>query len=203
MFFTRKPKLKNVLVCIGKNINDTRLVIPFIDDLVLYFVEDRIEGFSVVTEKDLKKLKLSEEELLEIGKENVKNKIYSIYDEIPIIRNDEDEIINPFDIDEIYKIGKYNFWTSIILIKDFWNKESELCIEKNWEKYYIAMPYRTCLLIGNANNRKSKDEIMRVIKEYKKDDKEELFANGDFEAARREISDKLFIMDNGNLSKLD
>lgn len=64
------------------------------------------------------------------------------------------------------------------------------------------MPYRTFLIIENANNENSRQEIEKLLDDYKKQDKEELFASGDYEAAKRGISNDLFIMDKGNLSKV-
>ena len=39
---------------------------------------------------------------------------------------------------------------------EIWDKKSPICINEKWEKYYVAMPYRTFLLIGNFDNIKSK-----------------------------------------------
>ena len=75
-------------------------------------------------------------------------------------------------------------------------------LKKNWDKYYIAMPYRSFLIIGNAKNENSKHEITRLIDDYKKQDKKELLASGDYEAAKHEISPDLFIMEKGKLYKV-
>jgi len=132
-----------------------------------------------------------------------KKKIYGTYGGVPLRVNEEDQVVFPYDDDAIRESGNYNFWTSLVLFDEFWDKNSEFCLEKNWDRYYIAMPYRTFLLIGNADNEKSKQEILNQLEEYKKEDKEELVGSGDFEAGRRVISNDLFIMENGKLTKVD
>lgn len=200
--FNKKIKQENILICIGKKDCESKFTVPFVEDLILYFVEDGIEGYRVINEDDFKKININQEDLINIAKENTKNKIYKFYKEIPVMRNEKDQVIIPYDDDRLTKKGIYNFWTSLVLFDEFWNKISDFCFEKNWDKYYIAMPYRTFLIIGNANNENSRQEIEKLLDDYKKQDKEELFASGDYEAAKREISNDLFIMDKGNLSKV-
>lgn len=200
-FLNKRIKQENILICIGKRDSESKFTVPFVEDLILYFVEDSIEGYRVISEDDFKKINLNLEELINIAKKNTKNKIYKFYKEIPVMRNEEDQVIFPYDDDKLTENGIYNFWTSLVLFDEFWNKMSEICLEKNWDKYYIAMPYRTFLIIGNANNEKSRKEIENLLDDYKKQDKQELFGSGDYEAAKRGISNDLFIMDNGKLSK--
>lgn len=200
--FNKKIKQENILICIGKKDCESKFTVPFVEDLILYFVEDGIEGYRVINEDDFKKININQEDLINIAKENTKNKIYKFYKEIPVMRNEKDQVIIPYDDDRLTKKGIYNFWTSLVLFDEFWNKTSDFCFEKNWDKYYIAMPYRTFLIIGNANNENSRQEIEKLLDDYKKQDKEELFASGDYEAAKRGISNDLFIMDKGNLSKV-
>ena len=201
--FNKRIKQENILICIGKKDDENKLNIPFVDDLILYFVEDQTNAFKVITDKDFKKLNLELEDLIHIAKENTKHKIYKIYKEIPVRRNEEAQVIIPYDADSLIANGIYNFWTSLVLFDEYWNKSSNLCFEKNWENYYIAMPYRTFLIIGNANNENSKQEIYRLLDDYKKQNKDELLSSGDYEAARREISTELFIMEKGKLSKVN
>lgn len=201
--FNKRIKQENILICIGKKDDENKLNIPFVNDLILYFVEDQTNAYKVITDKDFKKLNLDLEDLIHIAKENTKHKIYKIYKEIPVRRNEEAQVIIPYDADSLIANGIYNFWTSLVLFDEYWNKSSNLCFEKNWENYYIAMPYRTCLIIGNANNENSKQEIYRLLDDYKKQNKEELLSSGDYEAARREISTELFIMEKGKLSKVN
>ena len=59
------------------------------------------------------------------------------------------------------------------------------------------MPYRTFLLIGNFDNIKSKKEILSQIEAYKNATPEEL--DGDFEASKRKISTKLYVIEDGKL----
>ena len=200
--FDKKIKLDKVLICLGTNeYGDEVFRVPFIDNLVMYFVENHKEGFQVVSNEYFGKTNISVDELIKIAKENTKNKIYKTYNGVPLRVNEEDQVVFPYDDDTIIESGNYNFWTSLVLFDEFWNKNSEFCLEKNWDRYYIAMPYRTFLLIGNADNEKSKQEILNQLEEYKKQDKEELVGSGDFEAGRRVISNDLFIMENGKLSK--
>ena len=122
-----------------------------------------------------------------------------IYKEIPLLKNIKDDVIIPYDADEVMQMGYYNFWTSLVLLPEFWNPESELCFEKKWKKYYIGMPCRNYLIIGNAENEHSRLEILRLIKEFENDIHNEI-EEGNFEA-KREISNKIFIMNNGLLEK--
>ena len=200
--FDKKIKLDKVFICVGtKEYGDDIFKVPFIDDLVMYFVENHKEGFAVITNECFKKSNISVEELIRIAKENTKKKIYGTYGGVPLRVNEEDQVVFPYDDDAIRESGNYNFWTSLVLFDEFWDKNSEFCLEKDWNRYYIAMPYRTFLLIGNADNKKSKEEILNQLEEYKKEDKEELVGGGDFEAGRRIISNDLFIMENGKLIK--
>ena len=80
---------------------------------------------------------------------------------------------------------------------EIWDKKSPICINEKWEKYYVAMPYRTFLLIGNFDNIKSKKEILGQIEAYKNATPEEL--DGDFEASKRKISTKLYVIEDGKL----
>lgn len=201
--FSKKTKLENILICIGKKDDEKKFTVTFIDDLILYFVEENTNGFKVIDEKEIQKINISVEELIEIAKENTKNKIYKFYEEIPVMRNEEDQVIFPYDDDAINASGNYNFWTSLVLFDEYWDKNSELCLEKKWNKYYIAMPYRTFLIIGNAENEKSRNEINKLLEDYKQQDKDELFGSGDYEAGRRNISNNMFIMENGKLSKIN
>ena len=201
--FNKRIKQENILICIGKKDDENKFNIPFVDDLILYFVEDQTHAYKVITEKDFKKINLDLEDLINIAKENTKHKIYKIYKEIPLRRNEEAQVIIPYDADSLIANGIYNFWTSLVLFDEYWNKSSDLCFEKNWDNYYIAMPYRTFLIIGNANNENSKNEIIKLVDDYKKQNKEELFSSGDVEAAKREISTDLFIMEKGRLSKVN
>ena len=202
--FNKKNKLNKVLICVGtKDYDDEIFKVPYIDDLVLYFVEDNREGFRVVSDEYFHKMNISVDELIKIAKENTKNKIYSMYNGVPLRVNDEDEVVFPYDYESAFENGNYNFWTSLVLFEEFWDKNSKFCLEKNWDRYYIGMPYRTFLLIGNGDNEKSKKEIVNQIEEYEKQDKEELFGSGDYEAGRRPISNDLYIMENGKLSKCD
>ena len=91
----------------------------------------------------------------------------------------------------------------MVLIREFWDKKSDICIEKSWNKYYIAMPYRTLLVIGNADEIKSKNELLRLLSEYKTQNKYQLLEEGDFEAAKRSISNNLYIMDDCKLRKVN
>ena len=166
--FSKKIKQEDILICIGKKDNENKLTIPFVEDLILYFVEDQTSAYRIITEKDFKKINLDLEDLIHIAKENTKHKIYKIYKEIPVRRNEEAQVIIPYDADSLIANGIYNFWTSLVLFDEFWNQSSDFCFEKNWDKYYIAMPYRTFLIIGNANNENSKHEITRLIDDYKK-----------------------------------
>lgn len=200
--FSKKIRQEKILICIGKKDNENKLTIPFVEDLILYFVEDQTNAYRVITEKDFKKINLDLEDLIHIAKENTKHKIYKIYKEIPVRRNEEAQVIIPYDADSLIANGIYNFWTSLVLFDEFWNQSSDFCFEKNWDKYYIAMPYRTFLIIGNANNENSKHEITRLIDDYKKQDKKELLAGGDYEAANQDISPDLFIMEKGKLYKV-
>ena len=199
--FKKKINLDKVLVCIGKKSEDGRVCIPFVDDLEIYFVEDKFSAYSVIMEKDLKRNKITVEELYEKSKENVKNKIFSMYKEIPLQKNEEDEVLIPYDADIIIEKGMYNFWTSIVLIDEFWDKSSKMCIEKKWDEFYIALPYRTWLIIGNGKNEKSKKEIKELVDNYKKEDKKKL-AQVDFEAGKRSISDNIYLMKNGKIHKV-
>lgn len=172
------------------------------EDLVIYFVEEIKNGsFKIVSNEDLQKLNISLNELFEIAKENVKRKIFSIYKEIPLQENENAEVSISFDADIIIQKGMYNFWTSLVLFKEFWDKNSDKCL-KNWDRYYIAMPYRTFLIIGNADNPNSKEEILKLVNDYKNTDKEKLRGMGDFEAANRSITNDIYIMENGNLKKV-
>lgn len=201
--FDKKIKLDKVLICVGTNeYGDDIFKVPFVDDLVMYFVENHKEGFAVITNECFEKTNISVDELIRIAKENTKKKIYGAYGGVPLRVNEEDQVVFPYDDDAIRESGNYNFWTSLVLFDEFWDKNSEFCLEKNWDRYYIAMPYRTFLLIGNADNEKSKQEILNQLEEYKKQDKEELVGSGDFEAGRRVISNDLFIMENGKLTKV-
>lgn len=201
--FDKKIKLDKVLICVGtKEYGNEIFKVPFIDDLVLYFVENNKEGFRVVSNEYFEKMNISVDELIKVAKENTKKKIYSTYNGVPLRVNEEDQVVFPYDDDVIVENGNYNFWTSLVLFDEFWDKNSEFCLEKNWDRYYIAMPYRTFLLIGNADNEKSKQEILNQLEEYKNQDKEELVGSGDFEAGRRVISNDLFIMENGKLTKV-
>ena len=109
MLFAKKIKLDNILVCIGKKNEYKRISIPFMEDLELYFVVDDINTYNIITEKEFRKLNITIEELLEIAKKNVKNKIFNIYKEIPLKINEENQIIIPFDADIIIENGNYNF----------------------------------------------------------------------------------------------
>ena len=199
MFFNKKINLESVLVCIGKKEENETFTIPFIDNLILYFVSEKKASFDIISKQDFKKMNISIKELLAIAKKNVKERIFRTYKEIPIRRNEKNQVIIPFDAEQIINMGKYNFWTSIVLIDDFWNKDSSMCIEKNWNKYYIGIPYRTFLLIGNADNNKSKNEINNLIENYIKEDKNELLGFGDYEAAKRDITNNTYIIENGKI----
>lgn len=196
-----KMDVNNILVCIDKKKDEGVANIPFVEDLVIYFVEEKNGSFRIVLNEDLQKLNISLNELFEIAKENVKRRIFSIYKEIPLQENGNAEVFVPFDADIIIQKGMYNFWTSLVLFKEFWNKNSDKCL-KNWDRYYIAMPYRTFLIIGNADNPNSKEEILKLVNDYKNTDKENLRAMGDFEAANRSITNDIYIMENGNLKKV-
>ena len=52
----KKINLDNVLVCIGKESNDYEITIPYINDLVLYFVVEEKNAFRMLAEKEMKKL---------------------------------------------------------------------------------------------------------------------------------------------------
>ena len=200
--FNKKTKYDKILICIGTKLdNENRYEVPFVEDLVIYFVENHKEAYKVLSKDDYESMNISNEDLIRIAKENTKKKIYNTYSGVPLRVNEEDQVVFPYDYDAIIESGNYNFWTSLILFDEFWNKNSEFCLEKNWDRYYIAMPYRTFLLIGNADNEKSKKEIINQLEDYKKQDKEELFGSGDYEAGRRSISNDLFIIDKGKLSK--
>ena len=201
--FDKKIKLDKVLICVGTNeYGDDIFKVPYVDDLVMYFVENNKEGFRVVSNEYFEKMNIGVDELIKVSKENTKKKIYGTYGGVPLRVNEEDQVVFPYDDDVIVENGNYNFWTSLVLFDEFWDKNSEFCLEKDWDRYYIAMPYRTFLLIGNADNEKSKQEILNQLEEYKNQDKEELVGSGDFEAGRRVISNDLFIMENGKLTKV-
>ena len=66
---TIKKRLDNILVCLGNKTNTSNDIatLPFVDDLVIYFVEETNHGvFKTITIKDLEKLNLPPEKLLEI-----------------------------------------------------------------------------------------------------------------------------------------
>ena len=199
-FFNKRTNMDNIYVCIGNIEEKSDCVIPFVNNLVLYFVENQNDSYKILTNSDIKKMDISKEELLAIAKENIKKKIYSMYKEIPLRKNEDAEVVIPFDADIILEKRLYNFWTSLVLIDEFWNKESANCINKKWDKYYIAMPYRTFLIVGNADNKKSLEEIKKIIEDYSKQDKNELFAMGDIEAAKRSISNDIYVMENNKLT---
>ena len=111
MFFKSKINVDNVLICIGNEKNDYEIKIRYIDDLSLYFVIEEKNEFRMLTKKDIKKINISIMELKDKALENVKNKIFKIYKEIPILRNDNDDIIIPYDADQIIELGCYNFWS--------------------------------------------------------------------------------------------
>ena len=199
MFFERKINIDNVLICIGKESDEYEIKIPYINDLVLYFVVEEKNAFRMLTKKDIKKVNMSIEKLKDKALENIKNKIFKIYKEIPILRNDNDDIIIPYDADQIIELGCYNFWTSLVLIPEFWNSNNDLCFEKKWGKYYVAMPCRNYLIIGNGENEKSKLEINKLLKEFELD-KISLIECGNFEM-KREISNEIFIINDSVLKK--
>ena len=199
MFFKSKINVDNVLVCIGKESNEYEIKIPYINDLVLYFVVEEKNVFRMLTEKDIKKINMSIMELKDKALENVKNKIFKIYKKIPVLRNDNDDIIIPYDADQIIELGCYNFWTSLVLIPEFWNSNNDLCFEKKWKNYYVAMPCRNYLIIGNGENEKSKLEINKLLKEFELDKISEIEC-GNFEM-KREISNEIFIINDSVLKK--
>ena len=125
--FNKKIKQENILICIGKKDCESKFTVPFVEDLILYFVEDGIEGYRVINEDDFKKININQEDLINIAKENTKNKIYKFYKEIPVMRNEKDQVIIPYDDDRLTKKGIYNFWTSLVLFDEFWNKTSDFC----------------------------------------------------------------------------
>ena len=199
---TIKKRLDNILVCLGNKTNTSNDIatLPFVDDLVIYFVEETNHGvFKTITIKDLEKLNLPPEKLLEIAKENFKKKIFSIYQVIPLQENTQDEVIIPFDADVIVEKGMYNFWTSLVLFDEFMSKASPHSLVKKWNKCYLAMPYRTLLIIGNAESEHAQAEILRLVNDYKSTDKKELLASGDFEAANRSISNNIYLLQDGKL----
>ena len=61
------------------------------------------------------------------------------------------------------------------------------------------MPYRTFLIVGNSENEKSIIEMNRLIEEYQNEDKNELLSSGDYEAAKRQISNQIYLMKDGIL----
>lgn len=196
-FFKRKINLNKVLICIGQEYHDDRYSLPYVDDLIKYFVIEDVDGFKILSNKDFNSLNISDNELVSIGLRNTKKKIFSMYKEIPVQYNEENEVIIPYDADVVIEKGIYNFWTSLVLMPEIWDKKSPICINEKWEKYYVAMPYRTFLLIGNFDNIKSKKEILSQIEAYKNATPEEL--DGDFEASKRKISTKLYVIEDGKL----
>ena len=199
MFFKKKINKDDILIAIGKNNESREISIPYIDNLELYFVINKNNSFKLFNKKDFESIDISLDELKELAIKNTKQKIFKIYKQIPLQRNEDDDIIIPFDAYQIIERGMYNFWTSLVLIEDFWNKNSDLCIEKNFRNYLIAMPYRTLLIIGNSENEKSTIEMNKLIEEYKNEDKKELLSSGDFEAAKRQISNHIYLMKDGIL----
>lgn len=197
MFFKKKINLDNILICIGKKSSDYTVSIPYIDDLVLYFVIDDKYAFQTLDEKQFYKIGMSIDQLKERAVENLKNRIYKIYKQIPLLKNERDDVIIPYDADEILSRGYYNFWSSLVLIPEFWDKNSNLCLNKEWDSFYIGMPCRNYLIVGNGKNEASKNEIVKLINDFEKN-KEEEINSGNFEA-KREISNKLFVMENGSL----
>lgn len=197
MFFRNKINLDNVLVCVGKESDEYEITIPYINDLVLYFVVEEKNAFKLLTQKEMKKINISVMQLKEKALENIKNKIFKIYKEIPLLRNNNDDIIIPYDVEQIIQMGCYNFWTSLVLIPEFWKSNNDLCFEKIWKKYYVAMPCRNYLIIGNGENKKLKVEITRLLKEFELDKTEEI-ESSNFEV-KREISNEIFIINDGVL----
>ena len=170
-----------------------------IDDLELYFVINKNNSYELLNKKDFDSVGMSLDNLKELAIKNTKQRIFKIYQQLPVRKNENDDIIIPFDADQIIERGMYNFWTSLVLIDDFWDKNSDLCIEKNFNNFLIAMPYRTFLIVGNSENEKSIIEMNRLIEEYQNEDKNELLSSGDYEAAKRQISNQIYLMKDGIL----
>ena len=77
-FFKRKINLNKVLICIGQDYHDDRYSLPYIDDLIKYFVIESVDGFKILLNKDFNSLNISADELVNIGLRNTKKKIFSI-----------------------------------------------------------------------------------------------------------------------------
>lgn len=199
MFFKKKINLDGILIAIGKNNENREVSMPYIDDLGLYFVINKNNSYELLNKKDFDSVGMSLDNLKELAIKNTKQKIFKIYQQLPVRKNENDDIIIPFDADQIIERGMYNFWTSLVLIDDFWDKNSDLCIEKNFNNFLIAMPYRTFLIVGNSENEKSIIEMNRLIEEYQNEDKNELLSSGDYEAAKRQISNQIYLMKDGIL----
>lgn len=72
MFFNKKINLESVLVCIGKKEENETFTIPFIDNLILYFVSEKKASFDIISKQDFKKMNISIKELLAIAKKMLK-----------------------------------------------------------------------------------------------------------------------------------
>ena len=125
---------------------DLPVCVQFADDFSIFFLADCGEYFEMVQIKHLENAGITEETLLDIGKEN----LGSIAHSITITENNG----------VLYFTGSGNFEASLLLVPEIWNEWlKEYCPGG----YVAAIPARDILAVADRGNSEGIDKLVSIV----------------------------------------